>query len=208
MYYKVLTADGKPCYGGVGQWHLANGQPGEWMPEIADIKPCERGYHLCERGQLIHWLRGPTIWEAEGRGDFIRQDDKVVFAQARLLRPLPAWNERTARLFACDCAERVLPIYAKCCPNDRRQANCIAVARRFANGEATHEELAAARAAAAVVAAYAAVAAARAAAFDAAFDAAWEAARAAAWDVAGDAAWDAAGEWQTERLFEYLKGKP
>jgi len=142
-YYKVLHADGTPCNGGSGRWYLANGEPAEWMPEIANIVPCDRGYHLCERGQLIRWL-GPTIWEAEGRGECIRQDDKVVFAQARLIRVVPTWNERTARLFACDCAERVLPIYAKSYPGDNRLVECIAVARRYANGEATADELAAA----------------------------------------------------------------
>ena len=210
-YYKVLNADGTPCNGGSGTWNLPHGKrPGKWMPEIANIIPCSRGYHLCEPKHLIHWL-GPTIWEAEGHGHAIAQDGKIVFAQARLLRRVTTWNDRTARLFACDCADRVMPIYAKRYPGEDRPQQCIATARRFANGEATAEELAAARDAARAAAwdadwdaAWAARDAARAAAWAAAW-AAWAAAW-AAWDAAWDAARDAARDWQTNRLFEYLHG--
>jgi len=83
----------------------------------------------------------------------------------------------------------VLPIYEKAYPDDNRPRKAIEIARRFANGEATKNELAAARAAAWAAAGAAAWAAARAAAWDAAEAAAW----AAAWDAAGAAAWAAAG---------------
>ena len=82
-------------------------------------------------------------------------------------------RDRIARLFACDCAEAVLPIYERKYPNDKRPRNAIETARRYAVGEATAGELAAAR------------------------DAAWAAAWDAAWDAAGDAAWDAA--WAAAR---------
>ena len=93
---------------------------------------------------------------------------------------------KIARLFACDCAERVLPIFEKSSPGDMRPRQAIETSRRFANGLATQAELEAARAAA------------WAAAWDAADAAAWDAAdaaRAAAWDAAwdaADAAWVAA----------------
>lgn len=74
-------------------------------------------------------------------------------------------SDREIRLFACDCAERSLPIFAERHPDDKRPRNAIEVARRYANGEATEQELAAAGAAA------------------------WDAVGAAAWA----AAWDAAG---------------
>ena len=176
------------------------------MPPIADIELCIRGYHLCRESDLVRWL-GPTIWEAEWRGDIIEGDDKVVVSEARLIRECEGWNERTARLFACDCAERVVHLNP-----DPRVRECIAVARRYADGEATDVELAAARAAAWVarVAAWDAWDA-WAAAWVAASDAAWEAASDAAWEAraaASDAAWDAAykaeGEWQTARLMEII----
>jgi hypothetical protein len=113
--------------------------------------------------------------------------------------------DREMRLFACDCAERVLPIFEQQYPEDnRRPRQAIETARRFALGKATQEELAAAWAAAVEVAEAAATwdvawaaeaaatttwAAARAAA--ATTWAAAEAAAAAAWAAAA-AAWAAA----------------
>ena len=49
--------------------------------------------------------------------------------------------ERIARLFACDCAERVLPLFEKERPGDDRPRAAILVARAYANGEATIERL-------------------------------------------------------------------
>ena len=57
-------------------------------------------------------------------------------------------KDRELRLFACDCAEMVLPIFERHYPDDKRPRNSIEVARRFAEGKATDEERAAARAAA------------------------------------------------------------
>ena len=129
-------------------------------------------------------------------------------------------HDKEIRLFAVWCARQVQYMMA-----DQRSVNALDVAERFANGDATEEELAAARAAAwdaawdaaRDAARYAARDAASAAAWvvarDAARDAAWAAARAAAWvaardaalaaarDAAGAAAWDAAGDaaWYAAR---------
>lgn len=86
-------------------------------------------------------------------------------------------RDRIARLFACDCAEWVLPLFERIYPDDKRPRNAVEVARRFAVGAATDEELAAARVAVT-----------------------------AAWDAEG-AAWVAEGAWQTNRLREYLEGR-
>ena len=77
-------------------------------------------------------------------------------------------DDRDKRLFACACAENVLHIYESRYPGDNRPGQAIEVARRYANGEATIEELRAA---------WAASAAASAAGW-AASDAAWAAASA------------------------------
>lgn len=205
-YYKVLGKNGKACHGGSGSWHLPkNGKPGKWMPKIENIEPCVRGYHLCEAVDLLEWLN-EEIYEAEGRGKSIRHDNKTVFEQARLIRKINAWNEKTARLFACECAERVLPIFERERPDDDRPRKVIEAARKYADGLISKEEIDAARAAA------------RGAAWDAAGAAAWAAARGAARDAARDAAWAAAWaaaraaaraaekKWQTERLMKVLRG--
>jgi hypothetical protein len=109
-------------------------------------------------------------------------------------------RDRIARYIACDCAESVLSVFETLRPNDSRPRDAIAVARRFADGQATADERAAARDAAGAAgdaARDAAGAAARdaagAAARDAAGAATWAAAGAAARDAAGAATWAAAG---------------
>ena len=218
-YYKVLAEDGTPHHGGKGKWSLPTADgPGEWMPQIEKIEPCRSGYHVCREQDLIYWL-GPAIFEVEIRGTTIVHEEagssKVVAAEARLIRRLDTWNDRTARLFAADCAEAVLPIFEKERPNDDRPRKAIQAARDFAEGRTGAAAWAAARDAARD----AAGAAARDAAGDAAGDAARDAARAAAWAAAraaaGDAAWAAAraaaraaaGAAQTIRLFQYLRGE-
>ena len=105
-------------------------------------------------------------------------------------------SERDSRLFAVWCARQVQHLM-----EDHRSINVLDIAERFANGEATAEDMAAAWAAAGSVAWSAAGSAAGAAAWAAAGSAAWAAAgaaaRGAAWaaarDAAGAAAWVAAG---------------
>ena len=152
-----------------------------------------------------------TILESNGL------EDALWCLQATLPEEAGA-RDQVARLFACDCAERALPIWEKRYPDDKRPRDAIAVARRYAAGEVDEKELDTARAAARA----AAWAAARAAAGDTAWDTARAAAWAAAWDAAGAAAgdtaraaagaaawawaatWAAARDWQTQRLREYL----
>ena len=106
--------------------------------------------------------------------------------------------DRVMRLMAADFAEAVLPIFEKEHPDDDRPRKAIEAARKYANGEITAKERAAAWdaasdaawAAASDAAWAAARAAERAAAWAAAWDAAGDAAGAAAWAAAGDAARD------------------
>ena len=80
-------------------------------------------------------------------------------------------HQREMRLYVVWCARQVQHLIT-----NPRSLAALDVAERHANGEATDEELYAARAAAS----------------DAASDAAWAAAWAAAWDAASAAAWHAA----------------
>jgi hypothetical protein len=205
-YYKILVK-GKSCHGGSANWGLPkDGRPGVWMPPITGkLKACERGYHVVKDKDILEWLKEDCqIFEAEPKGEVSYADNKGVCRSARLTKPLK-WDDRIARSFACDCAERVLPIFEKAYPNDKRPRAAIEIARQFIGGTVSSEQLWAARDAARD--------AAWAAAGAAAWDAAWAAAGAAAWDAraAGAAAWDAAGaaekKWQTKQLMKYLYGK-
>lgn len=179
---KILGPEGQSIHGGSCTWALPKGKRGgKWMPPVeGEIRACGTGYHLAKLAGLHECTaKGCLVFLAEGRGDQQAHENKVAFREARLIRRL-SWDDRIARLFAADCAERVLPIYERDYPTDKRPRMSIEVARRFAEGQATPEELAAARAAAR----------------DAARDAAWAAARAAAWD--------AETTWQERRLAWYL----
>ena len=121
--------------------------------------------------------------------------------------------QRRLRLFAADCAARVLPIYEREYPNDNRPRGAIIAARAYVRGKIDVEELKSARNAAwaaqdagwvAWDAAWAATWVARAAQ-----DAAWVAW--AAWAAVEDAARaaqeharDAERTWQNERLQQWF----
>ena len=216
VFYKVLDASGCSCNGGSLKWSLPTKNddgtwtPGEWMPEIkGPVVECENGYHLATMERLPQWLN-ERIFVAEVDGELVESTDhdKWVARKVRLVSET-AWDKRTARLYAADCAEHVLHIYESKYPDDNRPRKAIETARGHANGETTEEELAAARDAARDAARAAAWAAAwdaaRAAAWAAAWDAARDAARAAAWAAAWAAARDAERKWQSDRLAEYLE---
>ena len=230
-YYKVLKADGSCCNGGQGVWSLPTKNddgtwtPGAWMPKVkGKLMPCERGYHICRRQDLIYWLE-EAIFEVEYRGVIVEDDQKCVVREARLLRKIETWDEKTVRLFAADCAEKVLPIYESEYPDDDRPRKAIQAARDYANGKIKKAARSAAWSAALSAVESAALSAAESAAWSAALSAAesasWSAARSAALSAAESASWSAAEsaarsaaesvarsaarEWQTDQLFKYLE---
>lgn len=160
MVFKWLGENGEAHHGGAGQWGLPkHGAPGDWMPHVSGVLiPCKNGYHLCRKQDLVLWC-APRLFVAEYKFKAVEHRDKLVVRRARLLYEVTTWNERTARRFACDCAERVLHIYEKQYPTNLACRKVIEVARLYSNGSATKDEM----------------------------DAAWRAARDASWSAAGDA---------------------
>ena len=151
------------------------------LNKIRSHSPCPNGWtkllrHLGKTQADDEPLALATILDSNGVGDALW-----------CLRAVDGY-EREMRLYAVWCARQVqhrMP--------DPRSLAALDVAERHANGQATDEELAAARDAAEG----AAWAVARAVAWDAAWAVAWDAAWAAAWAVAWDAARDAA--WAAAR---------
>jgi len=148
------------------------------------INACSDGrkYALTQPDMAAVWDNCPRVdwllWMAEKTG--CTPDDKT-------LRLFAVWCVRDTPLAD---GRKVFDLLT-----DDRSKNALVVAEKYATGNATDQELAAAWVAAG--------AAARAAARAAAGDAAWAAAGDAAWD----AAWDAACKWQSERLRQYLYGE-
>ena len=205
-YYKFLTADNLGPYSNFDftPYLPTDDQPAPWLPEVERLEFCESGYHACTREKLLDWLNA-EMWEVEYKNDPEHGNDKVNGSCIRFLRRVDGWNDQTARLFAVWCAREALKLIDN---PDPRSIAAVDVAERFANGEATIEELAAVRAAARAVAWDAAWDAVIAAARNAAWAAAWDAVRAAARAVARDVAWDAAraAAWdaQNKKLCEML----
>ena len=161
------------------------------LNEIRKHHPCKDGWekllaHLGKTKADDEPLSFGTILDSNGIDDALW-----------CLRALDGMDGPIREL-ACDFAETAI----KYVPEDEdRPRKAIETARRYARGEATDEELAAARAArAAWAASDAAWAAARAAASDAA-----DAAARAALDAAGAAAWDAAWAAQKEIFIAWIE---
>ncbi len=159
--YKILK-DNQSCTAGSFDWTAYlphDDQPGEWTPVIDKPVMCESGYHGTNARNIIKFIDGNQLWEVEAV-DPVWNDDGQKFnsKSMRLVRQIEAYNDKTLRLFACWCVRQVWDLLT-----DERSRNAVEVSEKFARGEATSEELAAAR--------------------DAAWCAAWCAARDAARDV-------------------------
>jgi hypothetical protein len=165
---------------------------------------CQEGREFAEKYNTM-----AQVWDACPNADW------MLWILTAIDAPV---NDKTQRLFAIWCA-RHTPMHdgrtIGALLTDPRSVAALEVAERFAYGNATTEELAAAwaaagdaaRAAAGDAARDAAWAAAWAAARDAAWAAAGAAARDAAWAAAGDAAWAAAGAAQANQ-FRTMIGNP
>ena len=194
LYKWMLERNGRRATAALRKpWSVA---VGEWTAKETPVL-CESGWHGVEEKDVLTHLpyeTGAQLWEVEVKGKRLKGDDKFCAAQMRLVRLVGVTTEQNLRLFACDCAEDVLHVFEEKYPDDNRPRQAIEVARRFANGEATREELNAAVSAArlAYSAAYSAYSAARSAADSAylaylAYSAADSAARSAAYSAADSA---------------------
>ena len=129
--------------------------PGKRLSVRGEIVLCSHGLHasICPLDAL-RYAPSAMVQRVKMHGTIIHGDDKLVASSRTCM-----WIADATMIlheFACRCAEDALALS----PNpDPRSVNAIAVKRAWMRGEATDNELAAARAAA----------------WDAAWDAAWTA---------------------------------
>lgn len=91
-----------------------------WTPPIeGNLVPCLNAYHGCSERHLAHWIES-DLFVIESREKWFPGGCKLYTrGPVRIVEHLK-WNERTARLFAADCAERVLPLWEREHPDDER----------------------------------------------------------------------------------------
>lgn len=134
--YKVLNGL-SACNGGKYTFTL-----GVWADWIEQPIKIGRGYHFARGDVQLLYPMGTDIYEIEVDGVVTPVGEDMFIAQSiRLISHVYSWSDRTARLFACDCADRVTGL-----SRDERAHDAVRMARAYANGEATWRDLAAARA--------------------------------------------------------------
>lgn len=91
-------------------------EPGRWV-EADAAAPCESGVHACRVDDLPFWTND-ELWAIELDGDIVTAERKVVAPRGRLVRPVEAWTDATARRFAEEAAGRARAL-AHAMPRDK-----------------------------------------------------------------------------------------
>src|ERR1035438_1758263 len=101
-----------------------------------NVKPiiCKAGWHGMEERDVLSHLPGvgAMLYEVEVRGEIVRSDDKFAAESIRIKYVIGQATEQKLRLFMCDVAEDVLPIYEAYAPNDDRPRGSIEAGRAYA----------------------------------------------------------------------------
>jgi len=149
-----------------------------------DLKLCDNGIHYSERPiNALKYAPGGHVCLVRPGQERLISDDKACAAEVVIVAHADA--TRVLHEFAIWCAERALALIDN---PDSRSLAALKTKRRWLDGKANDEELAAAGAVAKDAAWNAVGSADKDAAWAAAGAVAWD----AAWDAAGSAAWDAA----------------
>lgn len=129
-YYKCLTK-----YRTGGHSGFAWPEEGvELEPVSGPLKLCENGYHVCGPDHLLEWISSGDVYEFEpGDAEAIHGFNKSCFRSGKLGKKLK-WTEREQLLFGADCAERVLHLFEREYPDDKRVKQCIDAVRAKAAG--------------------------------------------------------------------------
>lgn len=138
-----MWSDEDPCLESRLPWSVG---------ETRTFVPFRCGDDECFMHHVNGYESSPTLWDAlmHGFGPIacvfevsepveIKIDANFGTSQIsvtkKLLRAFDVSSE--LRTLACDCAERVLPIYEQACPGDERPRRAIDVSRRLARGKAS-----------------------------------------------------------------------
>jgi hypothetical protein len=98
--YKFLSADRVGLFSGV-RWP----EPGTWLEADAEVERCVSGIHAVYPSGLLAWV-DDELWTCELEGIVEDDGQELVAERGRLVERVAAWNETSARDFACACAAR------------------------------------------------------------------------------------------------------
>ena len=98
--YKFLSSDRLGLFSGV-RWP----EPGNWLQADAEVERCVSGIHALHPAGLLGWI-DDELWTCELAGIVEDDGQELVAERGRLLERVTAWDETSARDFACACAAR------------------------------------------------------------------------------------------------------
>ena len=145
--FHFLNADMTANSGNEKAWEIGETRT---IEDESRINLCEFGYHSSPTlWDALQYANGPVaclVKVSKSLGSDDEPAPKNVHATRTLIKAVNI--DRKLRLFAADCAERVLYIYEKDYPKDDRPRKAIQASRDFANGKIDAAALVAAWAAA------------------------------------------------------------
>jgi len=160
-----------------------NWKLGEWQKHEGELEMCKSGFHASERIiNAMQYTNAEIIARVEVRGDHLKQEDKQVWSEMRIVKTYNCSKEDSVNL-AIFAAELVIDNFEKEYPKDDRPRKAIETAKEWLE----NKNDSAARSAAST--AWSAAKSAESAAWSAASSArsATSAAKSAAWSAAWSA---------------------
>ena len=106
---------------------------GKWYKQEGIIELCNNGFHACEEpiDSLSYFQFNDDRWFViEARGEIIKDEDKFVALEMRLVKEIKNVNLISAKI-AIYAAEQVLPYFEKRYPDDTRPHEAILAAKRY-----------------------------------------------------------------------------
>ena len=138
--YRFVTDELKSWNGNV-QWEL-----GKWQKHKGELELCHEGLHACISPlDSLNYINGDRWFISEAKGKIVKDNDKFVAGEMRLVKEIPIIVLKRFSLF---CAKDCLKYYTKKYPDDNRVSECIRITEAYLDGKATLDELSAAGSAA------------------------------------------------------------
>ena len=128
--WKALRAELSSQYNSKWQWKI-----GKWYKCNGGLVLCKNGFH-CSRyiPEAMRYVYMEILAKVEVKGEHLDDNDKSVWREMRIIKAWE-WNSLDSVAFAIYCAKRVLPIFEKKYPQDKRPREAIRISELFLNNK-------------------------------------------------------------------------